>query len=367
MGDDNLIPSDEEGEDGSDDDDQSEGEGHGDHDDDDVENTEAKHPELARTETNGSTDLVDDNGTGQEGERDASSSPDLPVAATSSTLGHEHGTAGSPLRNVVTFAPTFEERSPDLISDGEAEAEGDVDEIDHNNIHESLQGEMEDSEMHGGYHIPQSEGFSAEHGGDGMSMGQNQDYMDEDEMLLDGNMSGMDFSTLSAEHEPYPEPYPDDDEEIIPVPVQEHQEHIHHPHPEALDQEPQFSAQDTIADQPGLGSSEGAREEEDTFEDLLGSLEDHLNEQGPGPDAEQTDEMTKAEDEIAHVSAPNQFEAASTSHEFTLNATSHPTEEDEALVEKTEMEGSNVDVDVNVKKGQGEEAEMPAVEPVGEE
>lgn len=372
MGDDNLIPSDEEGEDGSDDDDQSEGEGHGDHDDDDddVDNTEAKHPELARTETNGSTDAVDDNGTGQERERDASSSPDLPLATMSSTLGHEHGTAGSPLRNVVTFAPTFEERSPDLISDGEAEAEGDVDEIDHDDIHVSLQGEVEDSDMHGGYHISEDERFSAEHGGDGMSMGQNQNYMDDDEMLLDGDMSGMDFGTMSAEHEPYPDPYPDDEEEIMPVPVQEHQEHIPPPDLEALDQELHFSARDTIANMPGLGSSEGAREEEDNFEDLLGSLEDHLNEQGPGPEAEQGDENAKAEDEVAHVPAPDQFEAASTSPEVTEAATSHPTPEN-TLAEKAQMEGSNVDVDVDVdvdvKEGQAEEAEMPAAEPVGEE
>lgn len=311
--------------------------------------------------------MVDDNGAGQERERDASSSPDLPLAATSSILGHEHGTAGSPLRNVVTFAPTFEERSPDLISDGEAEAEGDVDEIDHDDIHESLQGEMEDSEMHSGYHMPQNEGFSAEHGGDGMSMGQNQDYMDDDEMLLDGDMSGMDFGSMSAEHEPYPEPYPDDEEEIMPVPVQEHQERIP-PDPEALDQEPHFSAQDPMANQPGLGSSEGAREEEDTFEDLLGSLEDHLNEQGPGQEAEQADEVAKAEDEVSHVPAPDQFEAVSTNHEITEAVTSYPTQE-EALVEKMEMEGSNVDVDVDVdvKEGQDEEAEMLSAEPVGEE
>jgi hypothetical protein len=363
MGDDNLIPSDEEGEDGSDDDDQSEGEGHGDHDDDDVDNIEAKHSELARTEMNGSPDAVDDSGTGHERERDASSSPDLPLVTTSSTLGHEHGTAGSPLRNVVTFAPTFEERSPDLISDGEAEAEGDVDEIDHDDIHESLQG-VEDSDMHGGYHIPQNEGFSAEHGGDGMSMGQNQGYMDDDEMLLDGDMSGMDFGTMSAEHEPYPEAYPDDEEEIMPVPVQEHQEHIPSQHPEALHQGLDFSAEDAITNQPGLGSSEGAREE-DTFEDLLGSLEDHLNEQGPGPEAEQEDELARAGDEIAHLPAPDQFEAASTSHEVAEAATSHSTQE-EALAGKTEWEGSNVEVDVDVKGGQSEETEMLAAEPVGE-
>jgi len=360
MGDDNLIPSDEEGEDGSDDDDQSEGEGHGDHDDDDVDNFETKHSELARTETNGSNDAVDGNGTGHERERDASSSPDLPLATASSTLGHEHGTAGSPLRNVVTFAPTFEERSPDLISDGEAEAEGDVDEIDHDDIHESLQG-VEDSNMHGGYHIPQNEGFSVEHGGDGMSVVQNQGYMDDDEMLLGGDMSGMDFGTMSAEHEPYPEAYPDDEEEIMPVPVQEHQEHIPSLHHEALDQEPHFSAQDVITNQRGLGLSEGVREEEDTFEDLLGSLEDHLNEQGPGQEAEQGDELAKAGDEIAHLSAPDQFEAASTSHEVAEAVISHSTQE-EALAGKTDWKGSNVEVDVGVKGGQDEEVEMLAAD-----
>jgi hypothetical protein len=361
MGDDNLIQSDEEGEDGSDDEDQSEGEGHGDHDDDDVDNIEAKHPQLARTQTNGSPDAAIDSGTGQEHGRDASSSPDLPLATTSSTLGHEHGIAGSPLRNVVTFASAFEERSPDLISDGEAEAEGDEDEIDRDDIHESLQGEVVDSGMHGGYHMSQDERFSAGHV-DGMSMGQNQDYMDDDEMLLDGDMSGMDFGTLSAEHEPYPEPYQDDEEEIMPVPVQEHQEHIPHQDPEALDQEPPFSGQDTIVDQQGLGSLEGAREEEDTFEDLLGSLEDHLNEQGPGLEAEQEDEIAKAEDEVAHVPAPDQFETASTGYEMAGAATSHPTQED-AL----EMEGSNVEVDVDVKGVQGEETEMSAAELMGEE
>jgi hypothetical protein len=353
MGDDSLIPSDEEGEDGSDDDDQSEGEGHGDHDDDDVDSTEAKHLELARTETNGITGTTDDNGTGQERERDASSSPDLPLVTTSSTLGHEHGTAGSPLRNVVTFAPTFEERSPDLISDGEAEAEGDLDEIDHDDIHESLQGEVEDNDMHGGYHIPHDEGFSTEHGGDGMSMGQNQDYMDDDGMLLDSDMSGMDFGTMSAEHEPYPEPYPDDEEEIMSVPVQEHQEHIPPPELEALDQEPHFSAEDAIADRPGLGSSEGAREE-DTFEDLLGSLEDHLNEQGLGPEAEQADENANVEDEVAQVPTPDQFEVASTTHEITEAATLHSTQK-EVSAEKTEMGDSNVEVDVDIKEGQAEE------------
>lgn len=360
MGDDNLIPSDEEGEDGSDDEDQSEGEGQGDHDEDDIDNTDAKHPQLARTETNGSTEAAGNNGTGRARERDASSSPDLPLATTSSTLGHEHGTAGSPLKNVVTFASTFEERSPDLISDGEAEAEGDVDEIDHHDIHESLQGEVEDNDMHGRYHISQDEGFSAEHGRDGMSMGQNQEYMDDDEMLLDGDMSGMDFGTISAEHEPYPEPYQDDEEEIMPIPVPEHQEHILPSDSEALNQEPHFSAQDTIVDQRGLGSSEGGREEEDTFEDLLGSLEDHLNEQGPGPEAEPADENPKADDQVAHIPPPDQFEATPTTPRIG---------EDEVPNEQTAMKGKNVDV--GIKEGQAEEAEesaaVPATGSVGEE
>jgi hypothetical protein len=368
MGDDNLNPSDEEGEDGSDDDDQSDGEGQGDHDEDDIENMEAKHPELTRIETNESADATDEHGTGQDRERDASSSPELPLATMASTVGHEHGTAGSPLRNVVTFAPTFEERSPDLISDGEAEAEGDEDEIVHDDIHESLQGEVEDSDMQGAYHMPQNQGFSAEHIGHGMSMGQNQGYMDDDEMLLDGDMSGMDFSNMAAEHEQYPEPYPDDDEEIIPVPVPEQQDQIHHPDPHTLDQEPHISAHDTIATQPARGLSEGARdEEEDNFEDLLGSLEDHLNEQGPGLEAEQADEDAKLEDEVAHVPAPENFEAAPTAPEIE-DATAHPAHE-EAPQEQPALKDSNMNmnVDVEIKEVQAGEAELPAPEPVAEE
>ncbi len=368
MGDDNINPSDEEGEDGSDDDDQSEGEGQGDHDEDDIENSEANHPDLAPTEANQSADAADKHGIGQDRERDISSSPELPLATLGSTVGHEHGTAGSPLRNVVTFAPTFEERSPDVVSDGEAEAEGDEDENIHDNIHENLQGEVEDSDMQRGYNIPQDAGFSAEHAGGGMSMEQNQDYMDDDEMLLDGDMSGMDFGTMSADHEPYPVPYPEEEEEIMPVPLQEEQDRLP-PDQQTLDQEPHFSAHDIVADQLVLVSPEGAREdEEDNFEDLLGSLEDHLNEQGSGPEAEQAEENADLEDEVAHIPAPDQSEARPTALEIGEDSATCPTQ-DEVPDEKPAMEVNvvNVDAGVEVREAQGEEAEAPAPEPVGDE
>ena len=223
--------------------------------------------------------------------------------------------------------------------------------------------------MHGAYHMPQDQGFSAEHIGDGMSMEPNQGYMDDDEMLLDGDMSGMDFGNMAVEHEQYPDPYPDDDEEIISVPVQEQQDQIHHPDPQTLDQEPHISAHDTIATQPARGLSEGARdEEEDNFEDLLGSLEDHLNEQGPGLEAGQADEDAKLEDEVAHVPASENFEAAPTAPEMVEDATAHPTQEgapqEQPAVEDSNM---NMNMDVEIKEVQAEEAELPTPEPVAEE
>lgn len=369
MGDDNLNPSEEEGEDGSDDDDQSDGEGPGDHDEDDVDNAQIKHPELARTETNESADAVDDHGAGQDHARDISSSPELPLAAIGSIVGHEHGTAGSPLRNVVTFAPTFEERSPNLISESEAEAEGDDDEIDHHDIHENLQEEVDEIGMQGAYHIQQDQDFSAEHMGDGMSMGQNQSYLDDGEMLLDAELSGMDFSNMEAEHGQFPEHYPDDEEEIMSVPVQEEQDRIHYPDPQTFVQGPHISSQDSIADRLAIRSSDGVREEEeDNFEDLLGSLEDHLNEQGQGLGVEHADENAKSEDEVAHVPTPDDFGVAYTASETVGDAVAHPNE-DQITGTKPARESNAVDgvVDVEIKDTSAEEADEPAPESIAEE
>jgi hypothetical protein len=365
MGDDTLLPSDEDGEEGSDDDEHSEGEGQGDQDDDDADSTtEANPPELARIETNGSADLADDNGTVQDRERDASSSPDLPLATLSSVVGHEHGTAGSPLRNVVTFPQMLEERSPDLNSDGEAEAEGEVDEVSHDNIHESIQREMDNSDMQGTYHMSQDGGmglqsdsavqydthFSDGKDGDVMSMDHGNEYMDDEDMLLDGDVSGIDFGTLSGEHGQYPDPFPDDDdeEEIMPVPVQEHIPAAESQH---MDQAPLSSMQETIAVQQ---VSEGGREEEeDTFEDLLGSLEDHLNEQGPGPDAETEglDDTGKGEDEVDHVPVPDDFAATSTAPGLMESVTVNPIQ-DGAAIEIEEMESRDIETDVKAMQGE---------------
>jgi hypothetical protein len=368
IGDDTLNVSDEEGEDGSDDEDQTDGEGQGDHDEDDAENAETKHLQLARTETNESADAADDHHTSQDRERDASSSPELPLAAMTSALGQDHGNAGSPLRNVVTFASAFEERSPELMSDGEAEAEGDEDESVHDEIQQNLPGEAEDSDMQVAYHMPQDQRFSAGHMGDGMPMEQNQGYRDDDEMLLDGEMSGMDFSNMAAVHDQYPEHYPDDEEEeIMSIPVQEQQDQIHHPDPQALDH---FSAQDSIVDQPALGSAEEVREEEeDNFEDLLGSLEDHLNEQGSGIEGEQADDNAKLEEDVSHVPALHHFEVAPSVPEIVNvgNTVAHLTQ-GAAVDEKPVTEGDIVDVAVNTEAADGlaEISEASAPEPVAE-
>lgn len=362
IGDDALLPSDEEGEDGTEDDEHSDGEGQGDQDDDDEDSTEPNPAELTRTETNGSADVADDNGTGQDRGRDASSSPDLPLASVTSAVGHGHGTAGSPLRNVVTFPPMFEEGSPDLNSDGEAEAEGEIDEVPHENVHESLQTlqtETGDNEMQDAYHMLHdgSMGVQPENAvqyeshfpdgkdGDMMSMDQGKGYIEDDEMLLDGDVSGMDFTGLSGGHDHYPDPFPDDDEEIMSVPVQEH---IPASEPQCLDQGHLSSVQEMTAAQPVMDPPEGAREdEEDTFEDLLGSLEDHLNEQGPGPDAETEEayDNVKAEDEMAPVPFPDQSAASRTTSGITEPGAVNSTQ-DEAYAENAEMESRDADMDV---------------------
>jgi hypothetical protein len=202
----------------------------------------------------------------------------------------------------MSYPASYEMHSPNINSDGEAEAEGDLDDISHENHHENMHGGLEDNGGHNAYdmqhgmememqsHDPLSYSIHDSVSGDNEGshlMEHTGGYNDNEEMLLEGDVSGMDFHSMAQEQ--YPGQFHDDEEDIS-IPLQEHlssfdpqaQEHSFipleqqgdHLHQEDLDLHPSEQTHG------GLGMH-GADGEEDTFEDLLGSLEDHLNDQGP--------------------------------------------------------------------------------------
>ena len=325
MGDDSGPPSDDEGEEGSDD---EEGDGQGEGDDEEADQTDSGLERLQTNETNESNDtnesldLAEDNDNRGRRERDISSSPDLPLARMASGTGHDHGSAGSPLKNVVTFASTYDERSPDIHSDGEAEAEGDLDEPNHDDIHATLHSGIEHDGVQGGYHTHQQMNIEMppEHqdpygiaistdrdDANVMSMQHDEDYDEDDEMLLDGDDSGMehmDFSAMTSQdqHFPHHQSLLGDESVHMSMAMSDHNQQGNmadfDPHTQGdthsrtlesmLEAPPggiEYQNMEERAHEQGQEQEQEQREkdQEDTFEDLLGSLEDHLDAHDQAP------------------------------------------------------------------------------------
>jgi hypothetical protein len=282
MGDGSIIPSDDEGDDGeeggSDDEDDQEGEGEndreGDDQDDELEQTALDIPGFPheRDEITGRL--------GQQRGKDASSSPDIPLAVSNS---HQHGFSGSPLKNVITppqYLASVENSNHDLSDD--EEAEGDLDDDVDENVHGEMGDGMHDEAIEPSYQMAHSMlvrnsggivSFDQSESGVGpqsnvMTMHHHlEGYAGEDEMLLDGDSDGGVLSSMS-----FPPGIIGGEGNAVSI-------HTPDQFLENTAQEMETAAAHVLMETDG--GAEG--KDEDGFEDLLGSLEDHLNDQAPIP------------------------------------------------------------------------------------
>jgi hypothetical protein len=281
MGDGSVIPSDEEGEDGedggSDDDDDQEGENEREVDDQD--------DELERPASDINHEIT--RKLGQEMVNDTSSSPDIPLVASNS---HQHEFSGSPLKKVITppqYPTSFENSNLDLS--GDEEAEGDLDDDVDENVHGEMDNGMHDESSYQMAHVISLENPTgvvsfdqqeAEVEPDDHMMAMHhhpEDYCGEDEMLLDSDDGGVLSSML------FPPRMVGEEENAnsIHTLIQFH---------ESVPQEMENVTMHSL-----MEAASGAEStNEDEFEDLLGSLEDHLNDQAP-------ETVQNAEPVIEHV------------------------------------------------------------------
>jgi hypothetical protein len=225
----------------------------------------------------------------------------------------------------MTFPPPmFSQQSPDVNSDGEAEAEGDLDddEVAQDDMHGHPHHGMDERDSNHNYHLPQmglgtpseqpmsySLGLSGGQGHhDEMSMEQHESYEgDDDEMLLDSHVSGIDFGSLNTPqyHESFTN---DDDEGPMPDSAQDDMSTFD-PHAQMHDY---HSLDPQHMDDQHHPDAENVEVDDDTFEDLLGSLEDHLNDQDADPVHVGEDvnvDVPEGED-VAPVSVPGIEEVA---------------------------------------------------------
>jgi hypothetical protein len=285
----------DEGDEGEDDgsDDDNEGEGEGD-DDQDQEDHEHDNATLNTMDFTGVPD-----GDLKEMPRDISSSPDFLLSAKNTS----HIAQGSPLKHAISPPPPLS-TDPVPIEDNEAEADGDDDDDNVDNMQHHQQHEEEGHSTRQDYYISEQQNEVIDHGYD--ELGPNHNH-DDDEMLLDNEgLEFMDHTNPAT----FPNPTDlenDENENLMEVDgpsstklsygyQDEHGqgysateggptstgEYVHAVE-EATHEEqqiPPVSTDDVLGHQPIDAAGTGDQEEEhESYADLLGSLDDHLNEQ----------------------------------------------------------------------------------------
>jgi hypothetical protein len=279
MGDGSIIPSDEEGDDGeegaSDEDDDQEGEGENDREGEDQDD----ELEPATSDIPGTNHDRDEIGPrlGQQRGHDVAPPPPVPLAAPTM---HQHGFSGSPLKKVVTppqYSASFE--NSNLGLSGDEEAEGDLDDDVDGGVQDEMGHGMHDERTKHSYQMAHDlsldnagsvVSFNVAESGvgpDGQMMALHHhlgELAGDEEMLLNGDGDGGVLGSLT-----FPSGM---------VGAEGNETSIHSPHGFAGSGSCEMesaAAQDDLLDT--AGGADG--EDDDGFEDLLGSLEDHLNDQ----------------------------------------------------------------------------------------
>jgi hypothetical protein len=366
MGDDSVLPSDDEGDDGSDD---EEGD---DQDEQDGDDQDGDEPEADTTGTDLERKMTDDSLESPSNDRHDHSTTrdshaDLPLPKMQLPAALDHGSAGSPLKHVMSYEPVYSEHSPNMgDSDGEAEADGDDDEGGDDQGQTDLDGASEAQHLHNPYISHDMERAISSHsaaaygGQDGAlddntgmpSMAHDESYQEGDDMILDADVSGMEFQDLHthpgqyAEHEQY-----QDDHAEMPI-EQQHMpsfdnEHTSGDHGYGAIEQPAHDIGDELQFDHGEHPAEQQEGEDgDTFEDLLGSLEDHLNDHdAPVADLGHASEATTEQAEINEEIAAGEALVAESGAVSTAEDGHHGTEAGAAVVEETPAVAEDAELD----------------------